>query len=71
MDPSERTFAARDYVIITARDFFKGNKLGVVTGRCKDHDGSYRVYLVNPDNSVRDICVNPLKGDTIISAEKS
>jgi hypothetical protein len=64
-------FKPRDYVIVSAPDIFKGNKLGIVIKLCPDHDGAYRVQLFNPDNPNKDVCVNPLKGDLIISAEKS
>ena len=64
-------FHPDDRVLVAAPDFFKGHRLGVVTGPCRDHDDAYRVYVLDKEISTRDICVNPLKGDFIVSAEKT
>lgn len=63
-------FGPGHHVIVSVPDVFKGNKLGVVIKSCPDHDGAYRVQLINPDNPNKDVCANPLQGDIIISAEK-
>lgn len=63
-------FLRDHHVLVTAPNFFKGSKLGVVLGPCRDHENSYRVYLFDPRQVTKEVCVNPLQGDTIISAEK-
>lgn len=64
-------FKPKDYVIVTVRDEFKGNKLAVVVKLCPDHEGAYRVNVIDSENRYPDVCANPLRGDIIISAEKS
>lgn len=54
-----------DPVIIHAPAFYREHRIGVIIEMCKDHDGAYRIRVLDPDAPIKDVCVNPNNGDTI------
>lgn len=54
-----------DPVIVFAPSFYKEPRLGIFLDACKDHDGAFRVLLVNPDAPIKEVCADLTKGDTI------
>lgn len=63
-----RTFEEGDPVMIEASDFFRGKRLAFFKEKCKDHDGNFKVILLEQIPGGFLVCVNPDKpGDSIIS----
>jgi hypothetical protein len=56
-------FKEGNWVKVSVKHQFKGYKLGVVIGECKDHHPL--VYLMDPKLSIREACIAPERGDYI------
>jgi hypothetical protein len=54
-----------DPVLVYAPSFYKEARIGIYVGPCKDHEGAFRVLLINPDAPIKEVCANPENGDTI------
>jgi len=58
-----------NWVKVSVKHQFKGYKLGVVIGECKDHHPL--IYLMDPSIITREACVDPERGDTIVKITKN
>ncbi len=59
-------FEAGTIVVVEAKDFFQGKRIAVVTKMCKDHENGIECQLIDPEDPIPRICVNPFKkGDSI------
>jgi hypothetical protein len=58
-------FERGDPVLVYAPAFYKEHRIGIFLGPCKDHDGAFRIILVNPEAPIKEVCANPQNGDTI------
>lgn len=58
-------------VACVAPDFFKGKKIAVVLGDCKDHDNSIECELIDRNAPIKKVCVCLSSGrDSIIRLDE-
>jgi len=52
-------------VIVYAPAFYREPRIGFFTGSCKDHDGAFRVQLLDKNAPIREVCADLKALDTI------
>lgn len=52
-------------VLVYAPSFYRDKRVGYLLGPCKDHDGAFRVALLDPNAPIKEVCADIRNGDTI------
>ena len=52
-------------VIIFAPGFYRERRIGLTSGKCRDHEGAIRVLVLDHDAPIKEVCVGIDPRDTI------